>query len=447
MKIYNWLPAEDTVSDYLRYKGVKYIPLPKETIPIKGNKNYGVKFLDYLTYHTNTEAQKISLEEQLDNLSHFKSFDKKTDIRIQEVEKKLNEIKECKKMIWLICPYHLDFIIDEVLRSKSTSILNNDYWIVDNSTPAEDLYMAWGGYWDKFIEDKWSNIKERFEKFGQLLGDKKINCFYNGIIGNKIQSRLPFIKFHTLTTNCEPIHTQSTFELLSDKKHIKEGRKSFFCIGTETPERPHRKLFNDAISKNNLDSYCTNLIHKKPTHYYSDVSLTETGKVKGIFQDLLTEYTDEWLGLGREAWLLSIPNIKLYNTHDFEVILETKGSLDGDIFHFTEKTVKAISMEHPFLVLSSQYFLTNLKGLGFETFGDYCDESYDLEEDHVKRCEMLVASVKDVCERGSEKFYEDTREICQHNRRILMEMSADEKTFIWRNLNETLGNEITKIPK
>ena len=40
------------------------------------------------------EAQKISLEEQLDNLSYFKSFDEKTDIRIQEVEKELNEIKD-----------------------------------------------------------------------------------------------------------------------------------------------------------------------------------------------------------------------------------------------------------------------------------------------------------------------------------------------------------------
>jgi SpoVK/Ycf46/Vps4 family AAA+-type ATPase len=40
------------------------------------------------------EAQKIALEEQLDNLSYFKSFDEKTDIRIQEVEKKLNEIKD-----------------------------------------------------------------------------------------------------------------------------------------------------------------------------------------------------------------------------------------------------------------------------------------------------------------------------------------------------------------
>ena len=45
------------------------------------------------------ETQKISLEEQSDNLSYFKSFDKKTDIRIQEVEKKLNEIKDTIKKL------------------------------------------------------------------------------------------------------------------------------------------------------------------------------------------------------------------------------------------------------------------------------------------------------------------------------------------------------------
>jgi hypothetical protein len=45
------------------------------------------------------EEQKIALEEQSDNLSYFKSFDKKTDIRIQEVEKKLNEIKDTIKKL------------------------------------------------------------------------------------------------------------------------------------------------------------------------------------------------------------------------------------------------------------------------------------------------------------------------------------------------------------
>ena len=45
------------------------------------------------------ESQKVSLEEQSDNLSYFKSFDKKTDIRIQEIEKELNEIKDTIKKL------------------------------------------------------------------------------------------------------------------------------------------------------------------------------------------------------------------------------------------------------------------------------------------------------------------------------------------------------------
>ena len=45
------------------------------------------------------ESQMISLKEQSDNLSYFKSFDKKTDIRIQEVEKKLDEIKDTIKKL------------------------------------------------------------------------------------------------------------------------------------------------------------------------------------------------------------------------------------------------------------------------------------------------------------------------------------------------------------
>jgi|TARA_R110000824_G_scaffold114816_1_gene265593 hypothetical protein len=45
------------------------------------------------------EEQKIALEEQSDNLSYFKSFDEKTDNRIQEVEKKLNEIKDTIKKL------------------------------------------------------------------------------------------------------------------------------------------------------------------------------------------------------------------------------------------------------------------------------------------------------------------------------------------------------------
>jgi len=46
------------------------------------------------------ERQKIGLADQLDNMSYFKSFDRKNDARILEVEQEIAEIDDTiKKLI------------------------------------------------------------------------------------------------------------------------------------------------------------------------------------------------------------------------------------------------------------------------------------------------------------------------------------------------------------
>jgi hypothetical protein len=46
------------------------------------------------------EGQKVILEDQLDNLSYFKSFDKKIDIKVRGVEEEIFEIEDTiKKLI------------------------------------------------------------------------------------------------------------------------------------------------------------------------------------------------------------------------------------------------------------------------------------------------------------------------------------------------------------
>jgi hypothetical protein len=53
--------------------------------------------------------------------------------------------------------------------------------------------------------------------------------------------------------------------------------------------------------------------------------------------------------------------------------------------NFSEKTLAAINSKIPFIVVSSPYTLEYLKKLGFKTFKEFWDESYDTEEDHGKR--------------------------------------------------------------
>lgn len=75
----------------------------------------------------------------------------------------------------------------------------------------------------------------------------------------------------------------------------------------------------------------------------------------------------------------------LYNTSFCSVITESieSGAFNFDELRndnstfFTEKTFKAIAMQHPFLIYGNQDNLKYLRNIGFETFSDVIDESYD----------------------------------------------------------------------
>jgi hypothetical protein len=58
-----------------------------------------------------------------------------------------------------------------------------------------------------------------------------------------------------------------------------------------------------------------------------------------------------------------------------DVVCETR--ITGTVFFVTEKTWRCILARRPFIIVGSQFFLQNLKKLGFKTFNDYWDEGYD----------------------------------------------------------------------
>ena len=69
-------------------------------------------------------------------------------------------------------------------------------------------------------------------------------------------------------------------------------------------------------------------------------------------------------------------------------------------FFITEKIVRAIGNCHPFIVLSTPNYLSELKLLGYKTFEPYVNESYDSEENTELRMVKAIDSVKEVCDKG-----------------------------------------------
>ena len=99
---------------------------------------------------------------------------------------------------------------------------------------------------------------------------------------------------------------------------------------------------------------------------------------------------------------------------------------DYEVF-MTEKIWKPIMAQHVFVVHGNHLYLQKLKEMGFKTFGNYFDESYDLEQDSKKRIDKLVTLMKElkskcddgsIVERGNKKWqdiYLQTKALRQHN--------------------------------
>lgn len=80
-----------------------------------------------------------------------------------------------------------------------------------------------------------------------------------------------------------------------------------------------------------------------------------------------------------------------YSSTLYSVVVET--SCDYPLF-ITEKTFKPIMYGHPFIVYGSRGVLNVLKEKGFDTFFELFDESYDTEEDNLKRAKLIIEQIK-----------------------------------------------------
>ncbi len=96
----------------------------------------------------------------------------------------------------------------------------------------------------------------------------------------------------------------------------------------------------------------------------------------------------------------------------------TESVVDDDIFFLTEKTYKCFHFLHPFLLFGSVGALTHLRKMGFETFPDWFDESYDSEPDLRKRYQLVLQNIQSLCQKDLKdlhKLYQNSWEKLEHN--------------------------------
>lgn len=181
--------------------------------------------------------------------------------------------------------------------------------------------------------------------------------------------------------------------------------------------RPHRQqllqhlqpLLDQAIWTN-LDSAAGPVKILGPEYefdFYRDkTTVTNEGYVKYEL------FNDQW----GEIYLRADPYLA---TH-FSLVTET-------VFEYpysfrTEKIAKPLAIGHPFIAVSNAGYYRDLHNLGFRTWGNLIDESFDTIDDNDQRLKRIAQVVEDLCQQDLAKFSEEAYNVCKYNQQHLAEI-------------------------
>lgn len=112
-----------------------------------------------------------------------------------------------------------------------------------------------------------------------------------------------------------------------------------------------------------------------------------------------------------------------WNSCFCNIIFDTYFEYDKDPYHhFNEKIAKPMLSNMPFIIYGVPHQLKILKELGFKTFHEYWDESYDDiidTDDRFNKLNDLVMGISRKSKSEIKNMYDDMQEILNHNNKLI----------------------------
>jgi hypothetical protein len=128
----------------------------------------------------------------------------------------------------------------------------------------------------------------------------------------------------------------------------------------------------------------------------------------------------------------------LINTN-FSLITET--TYGPNVLFVTEKTYKTVFYGHPFMVYGNTNILNYLKSVGYETFSEMFDESYDLMTESFEKYNFISNQIKfyttDEGKKKLERLLPILRSTLEYNRNHLLSLSSND---VWNSLEDLYKN-------
>lgn len=161
---------------------------------------------------------------------------------------------------------------------------------------------------------------------------------------------------------------------------------------------------------------------------YDVVSIANAGKFVQSLPRLLSS-PDRYTHCN--GYYYDDPLTNFYKEILVDIVVESHVS--GKTFFPTEKTLRPMWLKKPFIVFGTKNFLAYLRQMGFRTFGDFWDESYDGYEtkDRYKKILTLLNELSKKTRQDLETMYWDMQYSLEHNFNLLQQQNYSTKlTFI-----------------
>jgi hypothetical protein len=147
------------------------------------------------------------------------------------------------------------------------------------------------------------------------------------------------------------------------------------------------------------------------TRYHTQLDVPAADATRDLYKKYHL-FNNEW----GDIYLNAAPYIDTYFSLVTETVFEYPYSFR------TEKTWKPIAMGHPCVFAANAGYYRDFHNLGFRTWGDLIDESFDQIDNVQDRIVRISQVVKDLCGQDLPAFLAAAEETCKYNQQHLAEM-------------------------
>lgn len=223
-------------------------------------------------------------------------------------------------------------------------------------------------------------------------------------------------------------------EIVNYDVFSKNKSKHFISLNRQV-SRPHRYGYGLFLEKNNLwNKGYFSFLHmmEDVNQCYETLSMNDFnsyGELHNSFKAKIPMHIDT-KHLKNQNNLHAFRVSEIYYKPAYEdsiVNIVTETTFTNNRVFISEKTFHPIINLQPFIMISSNGHLAELRRLGFKTFDGFIDESYDMEENSQKRFKMICDEIIRLSEMDIEelnKLYLSYKEVYIHNRQHLLKFTT-----------------------